>query len=194
MDKKTDLRIQRTQKAIIDTFYELLEEKHFSQITIIDICEKALINRGTFYTHFQDKYQLLEKCVYDMMMSLDEEVDRVHGDSDMIVYYNDMFDVAISFIEANKRRIKTIITKADSNLVFSKVHEIIKQNIMKKVGRLPSKTQDIPLEVLAEFFAGGLIQVVKWWVVDSPDCSGAQIKLHIYTLVKNTLKNYYAVE
>ena len=67
MDKRTDLRIQRTQKAIIDAFYELLEEKHFSSITIIDICDRALINRGTFYTHFQDKYQLLEKCVYDMM-------------------------------------------------------------------------------------------------------------------------------
>ena len=132
MDKKTDLRIQRTQKAIIDTFYELLEEKHFSAITIIDICDRALINRGTFYTHFQDKYQLLEKCVYDMMMALDEEVDRVHGDSDMVVYYNDMFDVAIAFLESNRRRIKTIITKADSNLVFNKVHEIIKQNIMKK--------------------------------------------------------------
>ena len=192
MDKKTDLRIQRTQKAIIDTFYELLEEKHFSAITIIDICDRALINRGTFYTHFQDKYQLLEKCVYDMMMALDEEVDRVHGDSDMVVYYNDMFDVAIAFLESNRRRIKTIITKADSNLVFNKVHEIIKQNIMKKVGRLPSKTR-VPLEVLAEFFAGGLIQVVKWWITEDPIYPAEQIKLHLYNLVKNTLKFYYVV-
>ena len=193
MDKKTDLRIQRTQKAIIDTFYELLEEKHFSAITIIDICDRALINRGTFYTHFQDKYQLLEKCVYDMMMALDEEVDRVHGDSDMVVYYNDMFDVAIAFLESNRRRIKTIITKADSNLVFNKVHEIIKQNIMKKVGRLPSKTR-VPLEVLAEFFAGGLIQVVKWWRTEDPIYPAEQIKLHLYNLVKNTLKFYYVVD
>jgi AcrR family transcriptional regulator len=193
MDKKTDLRIQRTQKAIIDTFYELLEEKHFSSITIIDICDRALINRGTFYTHFQDKYQLLEKCVYDMMMALDEEVDRVHGDSDMVVYYNDMFDVAIAFLESNRRRIKTIITKADSNLVFNKVHEIIKQNIMKKVGRLPSKTR-VPLEVLAEFFAGGLIQVVKWWLTEDPIYPAEQIKLHLYNLVKNTLKFYYVVD
>ena len=193
MDKKTDLRIQRTQKAIIDTFYELLEEKHFSAITIIDICDRALINRGTFYTHFQDKYQLLEKCVYDMMMTLDEEVDRVHGDSDMVVYYNDMFDVAIAFLESNRRRIKTIITKADSNLVFNKVHEIIKQNIMKKVGRLPSKTR-VPLEVLAEFFAGGLIQVVKWWITEDPIYPAEQIKLHLYNLVKNTLKFYYVVD
>ena len=193
MDKKTDLRIQRTQKAIIDTFYELLEEKHFSAITIIDICDRALINRGTFYTHFQDKYQLLEKCVYDMMMALDEEVDRVHCDSDMVVYYNDMFDVAIAFLESNRRRIKTIITKADSNLVFNKVHEIIKQNIMKKVGRLPFKTR-VPLEVLAEFFAGGLIQVVKWWLTEDPIYPAEQIKLHLYNLVKNTLKFYYVVD
>ncbi len=194
MDKRTDLRIQRTQKAIIDTFYELLDEKNFGSITIIDICERALINRGTFYTHFQDKYQLLEKVVYDMMMGFDAEVDRVHGDSDMVVYYRDMFDVALSFISANKRRLRTIITKADSNLIFNKVHEIIKQNIMKKVGRLPSKTKDFPLEVLAEFFAGGLIQVVKWLLVEEPSYSVEQIKIHLYNLVKNTLQNYYVVE
>lgn len=158
MDKKTDLRIQRTQKAIIDTFYELLEEKHFSAITIIDICDRALINRGTFYTHFQDKYQLLEKCVYDMMMALDEEVDRVHGDSDMVVYYNDMFDVAIAFLESNRRRIKTIITKADSNLVFNKVHEIIKQNIMKRWADCLQR-QECPLKCLRSFLQ---VDLSKW--------------------------------
>ena len=86
MAKKVDLRVQRTKKAILETFFSLLEEKHFSNISIIDICDRALINRGTFYTHFKDKDELLEKIIYDMMISFDDEVDCVHGDSDMMVY------------------------------------------------------------------------------------------------------------
>ena len=192
MAKKVDLRVQRTKKAILETFFELLEEKHFSNISVIDICEKALINRGTFYTHFQDKNQLLEKIVYDMMMSLDDEVDRVHGDSDMIVYYNDMFDVALDFVLKNKERLYTIITKADANLVFNQMHAIIKDNIVKKVGRFPAR-KEVSLELIAEFFAGGFIQVLKWWVCT--DCAEApsEIKKLLFGIVKNTIAYYYNV-
>ena len=191
MTKKVDLRVQRTKKAILDTFFSLLEEKHFSNITIIDICEKALINRGTFYTHFEDKNQLLEKIIYDMMMNFDDEVDRVHGDSDMMVYYNDMFDVSLAFINENKHALKILITNADTKLMFNQTHAIIKNNIMKKVGRLPSTTEG-SLEILAEFFAGGLIQTISWWVETDCQVPAEKIKEELFALVQNILIKYDA--
>ena len=191
MTKKVDLRVQRTKKAILDTFFSLLEEKHFSNITIIDICEKALINRGTFYTHFEDKNQLLEKIIYDMMMNFDDEVDRVHGDSDMMVYYNDMFDVSLAFINENKHALKILITNADTKLMFNQTHAIIKNNIMKKVGRLPSTTEG-NLEILAEFFAGGLIQTISWWVETDCQVPAEKIKEELFALVQNILIKFNA--
>ena len=192
MEKKIDLRVQRTKKAILDTFFSLLEEKHFSNITIIDICEKALINRGTFYTHFEDKNQLLEKIVYDMMMNFDDEVDRIHGDSDMLVYYNDIFDVSLSFIKENKSTLKTLITKADESIVFNQVHAIIKNNIVKKVGRLPAK-KEVPLEMLAEFFTGGVIQLLKWWLTSDANIDSEDLKKELFGIVKTTIASYYYV-
>lgn len=192
MEKKIDLRVQRTKKAILETFFSLLEEKHFSNITVIDICDRALINRGTFYTHFDDKNQLLESIVYDMMMNFDDEVDRVHGDSDMLVYYNDIFDVSLAFIKENRSKLKTLLTNADADLIFNQVHWVIKNNIMKKVGRLPSK-REVPLELLAEFFAGGIIQVTKWWVTDDCRIDAEDIKKELFPLVKNAIANYYYV-
>lgn len=192
MEKKVDLRVQRTKKAILDTFFSLLEEKHFSNITVIDICDRALINRGTFYTHFDDKNQLLERIVYDMMMNFDDEVDRVHGDSDMLVYYNDIFDVSLSFIKENSSKLKTLLTNADADLIFNQVHFVIKDNIMKKVGRLPSK-REVPLELLAEFFAGGIIQVTKWWVTEDCKINAEDIKKELFPLVRNAIASYYIV-
>ena len=130
---KTDLRIQRTQKAIVDAFYELLDEKSFGSITVIDICNRALINRGTFYTHFEDKYQLLDKCISDVMYGLHEQVKQAHGENDLITYYNEVMSLGISFLAQHRKRLRTIILKADSALVFDKVHEILTHNI---VGRL----------------------------------------------------------
>ena len=35
---------------------ELLEEKEFSQITVVDVCKKANVNRSTFYSHYNNTY------------------------------------------------------------------------------------------------------------------------------------------
>lgn len=59
MTNKTDRRIVRTKKDIKETFISLLEEKGFEKISVSDLTEHANINRGTFYLHYQDKYDLL---------------------------------------------------------------------------------------------------------------------------------------
>ncbi|GAB3064345.1 TetR/AcrR family transcriptional regulator [Salinicoccus sesuvii] len=57
---KLDLRMIKTKRAIDAAFTQLLREKGFEAMTIKDIAEAALINRGTFYKHYLDKYDLLD--------------------------------------------------------------------------------------------------------------------------------------
>ena len=68
MDKKTDLRIIKTKKVLFDALISLLEEMPFEEIKISDICDRALINRSTFYSHYQDKYELLSNYIYELKM------------------------------------------------------------------------------------------------------------------------------
>ena len=56
---KTDLRIVKTNKALYEALLLLMKEKTFEEIKISDLCQKALINRSTFYAHYNDKYELL---------------------------------------------------------------------------------------------------------------------------------------
>ena len=60
MTKKTeDLRFKKTEKAIRDSFFELLRSKKISEITVAEISRTALLGRGTFYLHYRDIYDLL---------------------------------------------------------------------------------------------------------------------------------------
>ena len=59
MEKKTDLRVIKTKRLLYKSLSKLLREKSFEQIKISDICNEALINRSTFYAHYNDKYELL---------------------------------------------------------------------------------------------------------------------------------------
>lgn len=71
---KTDLRVRRTRKSIMDAFISLSEKKEFKDITIKDITNEAMINRATFYYHFEDIYDLLEKVLSKVLLiNLDME-------------------------------------------------------------------------------------------------------------------------
>ncbi|MBE6127531.1 MAG: TetR/AcrR family transcriptional regulator [Erysipelotrichaceae bacterium] len=59
---KEDARISRSKKALRESLIQLLQERSFDKVTVKDICAHAGINKMTFYSHYQDKYDLLDDC------------------------------------------------------------------------------------------------------------------------------------
>ncbi len=51
----------KAEEAILQAFFSLLEDYSFDQITVSQIIATANVNRSTFYRHYQDKYEILEK-------------------------------------------------------------------------------------------------------------------------------------
>lgn len=68
--RNTDLRVIRTKESIRHALVELINEKGFDAITVKDITIKAKINRGTFYAHYQDKFDLMNKCEKEIMVDM----------------------------------------------------------------------------------------------------------------------------
>jgi AcrR family transcriptional regulator len=67
-EPKTDPRVLRTRRLIMDSFIELSAKKEFKDITVKDITTEAMINRATFYYHFEDIYDLLEKALSEVLL------------------------------------------------------------------------------------------------------------------------------
>lgn len=65
---KTDIRIRYTKEKIRKTFFQLLNKKNFSDITVTEICQIAEINRTTFYKHYLDINDLLEKIEHNILV------------------------------------------------------------------------------------------------------------------------------
>ena len=63
---------RKTQTTITAVFYQLLTKKSYEEISVSQICQVADINRGTFYLHFIDKDDLLEKSIAYEMQKLVE--------------------------------------------------------------------------------------------------------------------------
>ncbi|MER2064647.1 MAG: TetR family transcriptional regulator [Alkalibacterium sp.] len=67
MQAKIDPRVLRTRKLITEAFIKLSQTRPFADISVKDISTEAMINRATFYSHFLDKYDLLEKVVEEKL-------------------------------------------------------------------------------------------------------------------------------
>ena len=66
----SDARVRYTKMVIVQNFIKLLRQKPINKITVKEICDLAEINRATFYKHYLDVYDLLEKIESQFLAEL----------------------------------------------------------------------------------------------------------------------------
>src|SRR5579883_501383 len=75
--EQKDLRVRRTHKLLWEALMAELAYRPFEEITVREICERAMVHRSTFYMHYEDKYALLEQGIrrmYDELVAAEEHV------------------------------------------------------------------------------------------------------------------------
>ena len=74
MNVKNNRLNRETNERIIRTVYDLMtrEQRPIGKITVREICEQAQIHRSTFYAHYRDVYDLVEKVEQNMSRQLTE--------------------------------------------------------------------------------------------------------------------------
>lgn len=68
---KSDARTRYTEKVIRESFLSIMENKPYSRITVKEICQRAEINRATFYNHYKDVYDLMDHLEERILTSVD---------------------------------------------------------------------------------------------------------------------------
>ena len=84
LPEHTDLRIQRTQILLRNTLVSLIAEKGFDAITVKDIAGRAMINRATFYRHYEDKYALVTSIFKEAIAEMFDEVGPVEKNIEIL--------------------------------------------------------------------------------------------------------------
>jgi AcrR family transcriptional regulator len=78
---KNDPRVKRTRQYLKQAFIDLISVKDFESITIQEITNQAGVNRATFYSHFKDKYDLLDETIGELFN--DEILRWIDSDTEM---------------------------------------------------------------------------------------------------------------
>lgn len=169
MAYKEDLRIVRTRKLLSNTLLGMMEEDSIEKISVIDLCARAMVNRATFYAHFEDKYHLLT-------YALEELKDELYGEftkDNKATTPNDtlklIIDMAIEFFYEEKGHVSRILVNNRNGKVISTVQDSIAQSLRYQFSKFKENYEiKVPLHILASFIAGGLINSALY-CLDNPD-------------------------
>lgn len=164
MNKKTDLRIIRSKHSIKKAFIELLNEKGYEKITIQDIADKAMINRNTFYLHYQNKPDLLNRSMDELLEELNITLNLCSSSKTPVSgsKLEQLMQIILEKIQNNIPFYKALLL--DENRIYgfqSKMEEIIKKTVADGLDNTQLK---ISKELLLQYIASTFMGIVIWWV------------------------------
>ena len=168
MEKPTDLRVVKTQKHIKEAFYELVSEKDFDKITVSDIANRALINRATFYLHYQDKYDLLEKIENEVIDQIEAiiteiEIDRLHEHMREGMQLPHVSKI-LHYVQENTIFFEFIASNNIDPSFFHKMGELMNKTVFE-IAKLESKKTDaIYNKYIPNINSAIFISIVSQWI------------------------------
>ena len=159
---RSDRRVQYTKQTIKDSLFELMTAMPFEQITVKALCEKADINRATFYSHYETMDSLLEEIELEKSNELFERLDGIMTDEDhlrsalvRVVRYLKQHS-ALREIFLNR----SIAGKGLSHLLHTHQQHTIE--FMVSAGHMAP----IQAELIFTFIISGIKEVLKKWFDD----------------------------
>ncbi|MGN1143605.1 MAG: TetR/AcrR family transcriptional regulator [Anaerovoracaceae bacterium] len=76
MDTKSNQRVMLTKQLICTAFLQLLQKKSIHRISIRELCERAGINRTTFYNHYGSQYDVLSEITSNYLYEIEQTIQQ----------------------------------------------------------------------------------------------------------------------
>ncbi|HDR7793976.1 TPA: TetR/AcrR family transcriptional regulator C-terminal domain-containing protein [Bacillus luti] len=172
-DSNLDLRVIRTKTAIRNALVELIEEKGFESVTVKDITTKANINRGTFYTHYQDKFDLMTKCQEEIMYEMSNiakqrfpEVIADLGSNPSPTAPFTLITSILEFLNENSEFMKAVLSPKGDLSFQTKLKDFMWKTLFEDTneGLVNKDNLLVPSQYLASYMASAHIGVIQQWL------------------------------
>ncbi len=175
-----DLRVKRTQLLLQQTLMELVVEVGFRAITVQLLAERAMINRSTFYRHYTDIYDLVEKVFHNL---IDEYLASVQS------------IMPTKPVETLQRMFEHCATYAPFYLVLlsemPRFQELLRDTIeqqsaafFRRMG-LDERNMAMPLPIVLRHWSTTQMALVQWWLATGQKIPAADMARYLWMLYQS---------
>lgn len=166
-----DNRVRYTKNILQQALLKILREKSIDRVTIKELCEKAKVNRGTFYLHYATPNDLLR------------EIEQQFIDENMTMfspYFNNGYETSymaalFAGILKNKGLCQIIMGKNGNPRFLARMKALLRPGIIDGWCReFPNYRQE-ELDYVYDFIFSGSMDLILGWIEDSKGLSTEEL-------------------
>ena len=184
MEKKLDLRIVKTYSKLREALSQMMHEMKFDEITVYDLCLRAKIRRATFYKHYLDIPDLLEKLEEELFTQI-----RSAFENHIVSPKTYLMEILTYIHRESDRFIILSSNNADPNLMtktflicYEGIYPLLKDNL--------PKIEDQQRKMLYSFLSYGSGGILTQWIKGGMQQSPSEVSDFILTLCDHTVRQF----
>ncbi len=181
--KKQDLRIIRTDRRIRETFLQLIDEVGFDAVTIKLLTDRAEVNRGTFYHHYADKYELLERITNEIFEKIEATFEReipfvlINKTEDSP--YRRIIPFLI-FLYENRTLMQILLSPTSDGMFRKRVRDYMQQILFSGLHEQGERL--VPEDYLIAYLSAAHLGVIESWLSHPNETTPEEIARIIFTI------------
>ncbi|UPO90141.1 TetR-like C-terminal domain-containing protein [Niallia sp. Man26] len=178
---KVDRRIIKSKKAIKKALIDLMSENSFDQITVQNIVDQADISRKTFYLHYLDKFDLIDKLIEEHIHELREICDSASEENEVVSWFEYFRDNYLFF--------SMMLNSKGAPFFRKRFLEFVIEDIKNGWDiTLDGKNLGLSEDVILQFFGAAYVQVVEWWFTNEMPYPPQVMEKQIEILLERNLE------
>lgn len=152
---KNDARVRYTERILKESFLSILREKPVNKITVKEVCDSAGLNRATFYSHYSDCFDLMEKIEGEILEVFERSLCLIDG-FDVSALISAIYNI----IGQHEVACRVLIFIGASPSLLGRMIDLAKNTSIATWKRQFVKASDAELEMLYIHLSNGLMNVV----------------------------------
>ena len=158
-----DRRVRKTRKLLKECLIRLLKEKRVQDITVRELTDMADLNRGTFYLHYDDIYDMLHKIEDEMFLEFNEIMEQKPVVTNSLASQGPLLEF-FRFLDRNRDLAKVMIGPHGDLAFVNRLKDQIEKRTLQV---LESAQSDANYKYLCSFIITGCVGVVETWLKES---------------------------
>lgn len=183
MDNTETPASRRTKETIAASLKKLMETKPLTKISVRDIIDDCEINRGTFYYHFQDIYDLVK-------WMLDREAIDFLKSYTTLLTYEDAIRFVLNYVRENKYIAQFALDSFGYYQLKQFFHKDIHNTLKNSIAEISDNmnVSDEYLDFLANFYTFALVNLLLEWIQTGMKEDNDTVVLRVKTIVSGNIE------
>lgn len=160
-----DLRQRKTRKLLVEALAQLLVERPYQELSVVDICNRAMVHRTTFYAHFNDKQELLRylleglerECAATCLPRDPERGPREY----LLTAARNVFQFF-----AQRRDLYRACLSSGADAQAHTMEDCAAGELCRLLSepRFRTASPQVDPQVAAHFYTGAMLALIRWWL------------------------------